>query len=133
MFEVLVEIVEQSDIDLSSIRLALSSGEKMSERLWDIWYGNFNIPIIEGYGSVEMLTDVISNRKNDYCKGSSRKLIEGFEAEFRKIAECDSDFTGVLNIKGRSISNCSIVSEEEQSDIYKTNDIFCVDKNGFFV
>lgn len=133
MFEVLVEIVEQSDIDLSSIRLALSSGEKMSERLWDIWYGNFNIPIIEGYGSVEMLTDVISNRKNDYCKGSSRKLIEGFEAEFRKIAECDSDFTGVFNIKGRSISNCSIVSEEEQSDIYKTNDIFCVDKNGFFV
>ena len=56
----------------------------------------------------------------------------GFEAEFRKIAESDSDFTGVLNIKGRSISNCSIVSEEDQSDIYKTNDIFCFDKNGFF-
>lgn len=132
LFEALAGIVEQSDIDLSSIRLALSSGEKMSERLWDIWYDNFNIPIIEGYGSVEMLTNVISNRKNNYCKGSSGKLIEGFEAEFRKIAECDSDFTGVLNIKGRSISNCSIVSEEEQSDIYKTNDIFCVDKNGFF-
>ena len=132
LFEALERITEKSSIDLSSVRLALSSGEKMPECLWDIWYDKFHIPIIEGYGSVEMLTNVISNRQDDYCKGSSGKLLEGYEAKIEKINTDDGEFVGVLSIKGDSVSNYTLEMNNEKSNIYKTNDVFRVDNDGFF-
>lgn len=128
LFEAIGEIASLGKTDVSSVRLALSSGEKISDRLWNFWKENFGITIIDGYGSVEMVTNVLSNSLDNYVKGSSGKMLEGFEADFEVL----SDDIKLLKVKGDSISNITIDSDDNTSDTYCTNDIFMVDNDGFF-
>ena len=44
----------------------------------------------------------------------------------------NSESSGVLKVKGPSISNMTIQSQENKSKIYITRDVFKVDSNGFF-
>ena len=132
IFDALANLAKSSQLDFGSVRLALSSGEKMPENLWNIWRDEFKIKVIEGYGSVEMLTNVISNTKESCQRGSSGKILEGFEFEFEKLAPNDDESSGVLQVKGPCISNMTIASQDNQSKIYNTRDIFKIDENGFF-
>lgn len=128
LFESIGEIASLGKVDLSSVRLALSSGEKLSERLWTLWKERFDITIIDGYGSVEMLTNVLSNSLDNYRKGSSGRMLEGFEADFEVL----NDDIRILKVNGGSVSNITIDSDENASKVYCTNDIFRVDNDGFF-
>lgn len=131
IYKMLIQISEISEINFNSVRLALSSGEKLPKNLWDLWYNKFNIPIIEGYGSVEMLTNVISNSIDNYVVGSSGKLLDGFDCTLDKFDD-ENDNSGILKITGNSISNTTIKSDENESKTYNTNDIFTIDDNGYF-
>ncbi len=132
IFDSIAKAARSSQMDFSFVRLALSSGEKMSENLWDRWHDEFKIAIIEGYGSVEMLTNVISNQKDSYCKGSSGKLLQGFEFSFEKSETSEDEPAGVLQVEGLSISNMMIGSLDNKSKIYRTKDVFKIDEDGFF-
>ena len=131
IFKMLTQIAKISEINFSSVRLALSSGEKLSKNLWEFWYKKFNIPIIEGYGSVEMLTNVISNNIDNYIVGSAGKIIDGFDYSLDKFDD-ENNNSGILNVTGNSISNITIKSDENSSKTYNTNDIFTVDNDGYF-
>lgn len=133
IFDALANVSRASQLDLGSVRLALSSGEKMPESLWNRLNDEFKIEVIEGYGSVEMLTNVISNNKESFLKGSSGKILEGFEYQLEKLdPDGDEKSSGVLKVKGPSISNMTIESQENKSKIYITRDVFKVDLDGFF-
>ena len=131
IYDSMAELANDKIEMFSSVRLALSSGEKLSSQLWDTWNGKYNIPIIEGYGSVEMLTNVISNSLENYQKGSSGLLLEGYDCKVEFLNSVDKS-KGVIIITGGSVSNESIISDEKGSKTYNTNDIFTIDKDGFF-
>ena len=132
IFDAIAKVFRSSQVDLSFVRLALSSGEKMPQNLWDMWKNEFKVPIIEGYGSVEMLTNVISNSSENYRKGSSGRILDGFDFKFLKLESEDADCSGVLSVFGDSISNMTIDSQDNQSKVYNTSDVFRVDQDGFF-
>lgn len=117
---------EFHNVDLSSVRLALSSGENLSINIFKDWIQEFGFPIIEGYGSVEMMTNVISNTLNNYRASSVGKIIDGFSYSITD--------NGVLSITGDCISNQNIIDQQlSNKKTYYTRDVFSVDLDGFFI
>lgn len=122
MISMVLELSKIQKLDLSSVRLVLSAGEKLPVRLWENWYKEYSIPIIEGYGSVEMIANVISNRYNDYKLGSSGKITGSF------IINENED--GELEVTGPTVSVNYIGKEKNNSKTYKTGDMFKKDSEG---
>jgi benzoate-CoA ligase len=71
---------EGQDVDLSSIRYAVSAGEALPPALFERFKQRFGIEILDGIGSTEILHIFISNRPGDIRPGSSGKIVEGYQA-----------------------------------------------------
>src|SRR6266851_166251 len=66
--------------DFSSIRTCVSAGEALPADILRRWREKFNIDILDGIGSTEILHIFISNRAGEVKPGSSGKLVPGYEA-----------------------------------------------------
>jgi benzoate-CoA ligase len=82
-------------IDYTSLRLCLSAGEAITSTVQDNWQAAAGLPIVDGYGSTELLAPVIV----------SSKLLQGFEGQV-KDADGNNieDQVGELYIKGPSMA-----------------------------
>lgn len=127
IFSMILQISKEfNNVDLSSVRLALSSGENLSISIFTDWIQEFSFPIIEGYGSVEMMTNVISNTPTDYRASSVGKIVDGFSYSITD--------SGVLSITGDCISNQNIIDQQvSNKKTYYTRDIFSIDSDNFFI
>jgi benzoate-CoA ligase family protein len=67
----------------SSVRMAITAGEALSERLFERFRERFGISLIDGLGSTEALHHVTSNRPDDIVPGSAGRALEGYEVEVR--------------------------------------------------
>jgi benzoate-CoA ligase len=93
------------DFDLSSVRLAVSAGEALPASLYERFKQRFDVDIIDGIGSTEVLHMFISNRPDAIRPGSSGLVVDGYDAailddEKRPVA---SGEMGNLWISGDSI------------------------------
>ena len=120
MYSMILELSNIQYLNLSSVRVCMSAGEKMPTSLWLKWYDKYKIPIIEGYGSVEMLANVLANKPNDYVPGSSGKLTSPFTIT--------SNESGELEVTGATISVNYIGKPENELKTYNTGDLFKKDK-----
>src|SRR5208282_3184135 len=68
------------EVDLSSVRHAVSAGESLPAPLFERFKRRFGVEILDGLGSTETLQMVISNRPAEVRPGSSGKIIPGYEA-----------------------------------------------------
>jgi benzoate-CoA ligase family protein len=66
--------------DFSSVRTCVSAGEALPADILRRWREKFNIDILDGIGSTEILHIFISNRAGEVKPGSSGKLVPGYEA-----------------------------------------------------
>ncbi|MBI3826706.1 MAG: benzoate-CoA ligase family protein [Candidatus Rokubacteria bacterium] len=66
--------------DLSSLRLCVSSGEALPPALFDAWRARFGLELTDVIGSTEALHDFIANRPGQARRGSTGRLVPGFEA-----------------------------------------------------
>ena len=66
--------------DFSSVRTCISAGEALPADILRRWREKFNIDILDGIGSTEILHIFISNRAGEVKPGSSGKLVPGYEA-----------------------------------------------------
>ena len=71
---------EGADFDLSSVRLAVSAGEALPPALFERFKQRFDIEILDGIGSTEILHIFISNRPGAIRPGSSGQIVSGYEA-----------------------------------------------------
>ncbi|HEX9819348.1 MAG TPA: benzoate-CoA ligase family protein [Methylomirabilota bacterium] len=67
--------------DLSSLRYGVSSGEALPPGVFDAWADRFGLELVEVVGSTEALHDFIANRPGEARRGTSGKVIPGFEAK----------------------------------------------------
>ncbi|VTS16925.1 AMP-binding protein [Streptococcus pseudoporcinus] len=119
LFKLLLDATQLKEFDISNTRLLLSAGELLPVSVWQEWYMKYKKPIIEGYGSVEMMTNVISNTLDDYTPGSAGKLLDGYKGTIKK--------NGELVVEGDSISNKILGNIENYLKCYSTKDIFEID------
>lgn len=122
MYSMILELSKIQYLDLSSVKVCMSAGEKTPTSLWFKWHEKYKIPIIEGYGSVEMISNVLANKPNDYVPGSSGKLTSPFTII--------SNESGELEVTGETVSVNYLGKPENKIKTYNTGDLFKKDKEG---
>ncbi len=90
--------------DFSSVRLCTSAGEALPATLYHQWMQRFNVEILDGIGSTEMLHIYISNRAGEVKPGSSGFMVPGYEAKAvdEDGRELPQGEIGTLHVKGDS-------------------------------
>jgi benzoate-CoA ligase family protein len=125
--------------DCSSLRACVSAGEALPADILRRWEDTFNVPILDGIGSTEVLHIFISNRMGEIRAGSSGKLVPGYEA---LIADEDGRAVpdgeiGNLLIRGDSIAAYYWNKHEKTKDTIRghwiyTGDKYYQDADGYF-
>jgi len=89
---------------MDGVRLCVSAGEALPADYLNRWKARFDLDILDGIGSTEMVHIFISNQPGDIRPGSSGKVVPGYEA--RIVAEDMTDLPageiGILLVKGDS-------------------------------
>ena len=68
-------------LETSSLRLCVSAGEALPAQLGEDWQKTFNVEVLDGIGSTEMLHMFMSNHQGEARYGSSGKLLGGYQAQ----------------------------------------------------
>ncbi|MHB1406981.1 MAG: benzoate-CoA ligase family protein [Desulfitobacteriaceae bacterium] len=107
--------------DLSSIRHCVSAGEALPKVIFDRWLAQFNLEILDGIGSTEILHIFISNMPGQVKAGSTGMIVSGYEA---KIVDADGSIVsdgevGTLMIKGDSIAAYYWNKHEKTKETFK--------------
>jgi benzoate-CoA ligase family protein len=131
--------MEENTPDLSSVRICVSAGEALPPDLFKRWKAKTGLYILDGIGSTEILHIFISNKSDDYCLGSSGRMVPGYAA---KILGDDSNpvkqgDSGKLWIKGGSTAksywnNPEKTSQTMQAGWLNTGDTYYQDENGYY-
>ena len=136
----MLEVAEEDGaVDLSSLRLCVSSGEALPAPLWHAWKSRFGHELLDVVGSTEALHDFIANRPGHARPGSSGQVVPGYEA---RLVDDDGqpvpDGTpGQLLIKGDSTALAYWNRRERtratmRGEWLRTGDMFSRDAEGYF-
>ncbi|MCX8023055.1 MAG: benzoate-CoA ligase family protein [Syntrophorhabdaceae bacterium] len=125
--------------DLSSLRICVSAGEALPKEIFYEWKKRFNIEILDGVGSTELLHIFISNRPGDVKPGSCGKIVPGYSA--RIVDDEGKDLpdgeVGTLLVKGDSIAAYYWRHHEKTKtsmlgEWFNTGDKYYRDKEGYY-
>lgn len=125
--------------DFSSVRVCVSAGEALPADVQRRWMEKFNVEILDGIGSTEILHIFISNRAGQIRPGSSGRLVPGYEAlitDENGHAVKQGDI-GNLLIRGDSITAYYWNKHEKTKDVINghwihTGDKYYEDAEGYF-
>ncbi len=125
--------------DLSSIRYCVSAGEALPKVIFERWRDMYNMEILDGIGSTEILHIYISNLPGQVKAGSTGKIVPGYEA---KIVDVDGNVlpvneVGTLQVKGDSTAAYYWNKHEKTKEAFKgewfnTGDQYYQDEDGYF-
>jgi benzoate-CoA ligase family protein len=135
----LLAFEDSSSYDLSSVRLCISAGEALPKALFDRWYAKWQIEILDGIGSTEILHIFISNRPGRVKAGSSGQLVSGYEARITDEQDLDLPHGSVGNLLVRGDSTCAYYWNQHAKtkttivgDWIRTGDKYLMDGDGYF-
>jgi benzoate-CoA ligase len=96
---------ETQDQDWSAVRVCVSAAEPLAADLWHRWYARYNLEILDGIGSTEMLHIYCSNREGDVVPGSSGTPVPGYELKLcdEEGQELRGEASGDLYVRGASM------------------------------
>jgi benzoate-CoA ligase family protein len=125
--------------DLSSLRLCVSAGEALPGELYQRWRDRFNVDILDGIGTTEILHIFLSNRPGQIRPGSTGLPVPGYEAvlvddEGRPVPQGE---IGNLRVKGDSTMAYYWNQHERTKDtlhghFIHTGDKYYQDADGYF-
>jgi benzoate-CoA ligase family protein len=125
--------------DLSSIRHCVAAAESLPAEVWRRWKDAYNLTILDGVGSTEMLHIYCSNRLDDVRPGSSGKPVPGYELkilddEGKPVPDGEA---GDLHVKGDSALALYWAQHEKSKrsilgEWFFTGDRYRVDADGYY-
>ena len=126
-------------VDFSGVRLCVSAGEALPEKIFADWQRKFGLTILDGIGSTEMLHIFISNREGNSRAGSSGTVVEGYRVRLSDDEGLDvgTNEPGNLWVRGASaMTEYWNLPEATQGTIVegwlRTGDVYRRDSDGFF-
>lgn len=122
MYREILQISEIYKIDLSSLRMCYSAGERLDLSICEEFKRKFRCQIFDGMGNTEYLTTFITNTPRFHKLGSCGKCIPGFEAVIvdSNNRVLDIGRTGRLLIKGE----IHLHKYYNENKIYTANEYF---------
>lgn len=125
--------------ELSSLRLAVSAGERLPAAIFRRFGERYGVPILDGIGATETLYMFLSNRPHAVRPGSSGQPVPGTEARILDAegGEVGPGGTGVLWVKTPSAAagywnRLDRSRETFVGEWYRTRDVFTRDRDGFY-
>ena len=79
LYGAMVNLPDAADHDLSSVRFCVSAAEPLAPEVYRRWKATFDLDIVDGIGSTELLHIYCSNRPGDVKPGTSGKPVPGYE------------------------------------------------------
>jgi benzoate-CoA ligase len=126
-------------LNTSSLRLCISAGEALPAQLGEDWQKTFDVPVLDGIGSTEMLHMFMSNHEGEVRYGSSGRLLKGYEA---KLVDHDEQpvargTEGNLWIRGASAASHYWQRPETSAQTFvdgwvRTGDLYRQDNESFW-
>ena len=104
LYGAMVNLPDASSFDLSSVRFCVSAAEPLAPEVLRRWQACFELDIVDGIGSTEMLHIYCSNRPGDVRPGTSGKPVPGYELALLDEADqpvADGE-VGNLHVRGDS-------------------------------
>jgi benzoate-CoA ligase len=135
----LLALEDTSTYSFGSVRQCISAGEALPKALYDKWLAKWEVEILDGIGSTEILHIFISNRAKQARPGASGKLVPGYDA--RVVDEHDHAVppgeVGNLLIRGDSTcayywNKHSKTKETIVGEWIRTGDKYSIDADGYF-
>ncbi|HSG96172.1 MAG TPA: benzoate-CoA ligase family protein, partial [Afifellaceae bacterium] len=95
------------EIGSSNLRQCVSAGEALPEEVGKSWARIFNVDILDGVGSTELLHIFLSNAPGDVVYGTSGRAVPGYDLRLvdEHGAEVEDDTIGELLVRGTSAAN----------------------------
>lgn len=125
--------------DLSSVRLCVSAAEPLPAEVWRSWRDAFDLTILDGIGSTEMLHIYCTNRLDASKPGSSGAAVPGYEIKLVGLEgqQVATGETGNMYVKGDSALASYWHRREKnksslQGEWYFTGDRYHLDADGFY-
>jgi benzoate-CoA ligase len=83
---ILASLGERAIDPLPRLRICVSAGEALPAAVAERWSARFGLEILDGIGSTETLHIFMSNRPGDVRRGTSGKVVAGYEVALRDEA-----------------------------------------------
>ena len=139
LYAAMLEEARATDYDLSSVRLAISAAEPLPPEIFRRWKEQFDIEILDGLGSTELLHIYLSARAGDVRPGSSGKPVPGYDIRVVDAAGEDAPIgtVGDLLVAGDSRAVCywnrpELTAERMRGPWFVTGDKYSVDADGYY-
>lgn len=129
-----------NDVDMSCVRLCLSSGELLSAQLYKEFREKFHVEVLNSVGSAETCLGYFMDSPGQVVPGSSGKIQPVVEVKLvdNEGKEVSPGETGILYVRSDA-SGAFYHMEHEKTkstfvghDWVNTNDLFREDENGYF-
>ncbi len=79
LYAAVIARLENTDTPSSNLRVCISAGEALPEEIGLRWREIWNVDILDGVGSTEMLHIFLSNRSDDVVFGTSGTAVPGYD------------------------------------------------------
>jgi benzoate-CoA ligase family protein len=140
LYGAMVNLPDAAEHDLSSVRMCVSAAEPLAPEVLRRWRAAFELDIIDGIGSTEMLHIYCSNRPGDVRAGSSGKPVPGYELRLldEKRQPVPQGEVGNLYVRGDSALAYYWHQHEKtkaalHGDLFFTGDRYRETDDGYFV
>ena len=99
--------LESLETPASNLRICVSAGEALPEEIGNRWREIWNVNILDGVGSTEMLHIFLSNRSDDVVYGTSGVAVPGYDLRCIDESgdEVDIGNIGELLVRGASAAD----------------------------
>jgi 2-aminobenzoate-CoA ligase len=123
--------------NISSLKVVIANGEKLSEALAVRWAAKTGCRIIEAINTTGMLAMFIASSADEFIPGSTGQPIDGFQCRVvdESMRDIPPNMRGRLAVKGPT--GYRFLGQENQKEYVQdgwniTGDFFTIDKEGFF-
>lgn len=121
------------------LRLCMSAGEALPEKVSQRWAERFGVEILDGIGTTESMHHFIANRPGDIRYGTSGKPVAGWEVRLldENGREAGVGEVGDLWCSGPSLSRCYWNNREASQRSFvgrwlRTGDRYVRDQDGYY-
>lgn len=139
LYAAMLQEARATDYDLSSVRLAVSAAEPLPAEIFRRWKERFDVEILDGLGSTEVLHINLSARAGDVRPGSSGTPVPGYDI---RVVDADGEDVSAGTVGDLLVSGDSravgywnrpeLTADRMRGHWFVTGDKYSVDVDGYY-